>query len=89
MQLYAEESVTEHLQNLQLELDSQHKESKNAPFVNISKEETDKLLLRAMKASERWRVLKEQDMSDEDIIKTFDVKTKMTVFTWKGDKDTI
>lgn len=89
MQLYAEEAVTDHLQNLQLELDSQHKDSKNAPFVNISKEETDKLLLRAMKASERWRVLKEQDMSDEDIIKSFDVKTKMTVFTWKGDKDTI
>lgn len=89
MQLYAEEAVTDHLQNLQQELDNQHKESKNAPFVNISKEETDKLLLRAMKASERWRVLKEQDMSDEEIIKTFGVKTKMTVFTWKGDKDTI
>ena len=28
-------------------------------------------------------------MSDEDIIKTFSVKTKMKVFTWKGDRDTI
>jgi penicillin-binding protein 1A len=28
------------------------------------------------------------DKTDEEIIKSFDVKTKMTVFTWKGEKDT-
>jgi penicillin-binding protein 1A len=41
-----------------------------------------------MKASNRWSVLKSADKSDEEIIKSFSVK-KMTVFTWKGEKDTI
>jgi hypothetical protein len=40
-----------------------------------------------MKASNRWSVLKSADKSDEEIIKSFSVKT-MTVFTWKGE-DTI
>lgn len=89
MQLHAEEAVKEHLENLQKELDNQHKDSKNVPFVNISEAETKSLLLRAMKASPRWSALKNQDKSDDEIIKSFAVKTKMTVFTWKGDKDTI
>jgi penicillin-binding protein 1A len=89
MQLYAEEAVTQHLKNLQQELDNQHKTSKNAPFVNISDAETKSLLLRAMKSSARWTVLKAQDKSDEEIIKSFGIKTKMTVFTWKGDRDTV
>ena len=89
MQLYAEEAVKDHLSNLQKELDVQHKTSKNQPFVNISEDETNKLLMKAMKSSERWRLLKAQDKNDEEIIKSFSIKTKMKVFTWKGEKDTI
>lgn len=89
MQLYAEEAVADHLSNLQIEFDSEQKNNKNAPFVNISKDETEKLLMRSRKNSERWRILKESDMSDEDILKTFSVKAKMKIFTWKGDRDTI
>lgn len=89
MQLYAEEAVTKHLSNLQQEFFIQQKTNKNAPFVNISKEETQKLMTQAMKASERWRIMKAEDISEEDIIKSFGVKTKMKVFTWKGEKDTI
>ncbi len=87
IQEHAEEAVQAHLKNLQQEFFAQQKQNKNAPFVNISTIETDKILNQAMKNSERWRILKEQDMSDEDIIKTFNVKTKMTVFSWDGDKD--
>lgn len=89
MQLYAEEAVTDHLSNLQEEFNSEQKDNKNAPFVNISKAETNALMSRAQKNSERWRILKESDMSDEDVIKTFSIKTRMKVFTWKGDRDTI
>ena len=89
MQTYAEEAVSQHLKNLQEEFKTEQKKNKNAPFVNISDDETKKLIARAQKSSERWRVLKESDKSDEEIIKSFDVKTKMTVFTWKGEKDTI
>jgi penicillin-binding protein 1A len=89
MQTYAEEAVTAHMKNLQEEFSIQQKTNKNAPFVNLSQIETDKLMARAQKASERWRVLKELDKSDEEIIKSFDLKTKMTVFSWKGERDTI
>ena len=89
MQLNAEEAVTEHLTNLQEEFFDQAKTNKNAPFVNISELETDKIIKQAMKSSERWRILKAADKSEDEIIKSFDIKTKMTVFTWKGERDTI
>ena len=89
IQKYAEEAVTMHLSNLQEEFFAESKNNKNAPFVNISKEETDKIIMRAMKASERWRLMKAQDISEADIIKSFDVKTDMRVFTYKGEKDTV
>lgn len=88
MQEYAEEAVAKHLPNLQEEFNSQQKDNKNAPFVRISKDETDKIMMQAMKTSERWRQMKAQDISDEDIIRSFGKKTKMTVFTWKGETDT-
>ncbi len=88
MQLYAEEAMTQHLSNLQKELSSQQKDNKNAPFVNISDDETKKLLMKAMKNSSRWKSMKAEDKSDEEIIQSFGVKTKMKVFTWKGERDT-
>lgn len=88
IQQYAEEAMEEHLPNLQQEFNSQQAKNKNAPFVNISQAETDKLMQRAIKNSDRWRMMKDEGKSEEDILKSFDVKTKMTVFTWKGERDT-
>jgi penicillin-binding protein 1A len=89
MQLYAEEAVEKHMANLQEEFFIEAKTNKNAPFVNISDAETQRILKQAMKSSYRWTVLEEQEKSEEEIIASFSVKTKMTVFTWKGEKDTI
>ena len=89
MQLHAEEAVTAHMANLQEEFFKQSKGNKNAPFVNISAVETQRILNQAMKSSNRWAVMKSMDKSEEDIIKSFSEKTKMTVFSWKGEKDTI
>jgi penicillin-binding protein 1A len=89
MQTYAEEAVQQHLPNLQSELAIQQKENKNAPFVNISDAETKKLMDKAMRGSERWREMSALDKSEEDIIKSFSIKTKMKVFTWKGERDTV
>lgn len=89
MQQYAEESVKAHLTNLQEEFFEQSKKNKNAPFQNLSKEETDRLILRAMKTSERWKLMKSEDKTEEEIIKSFDVKRNMTVFSWQGEKDTL
>ena len=89
MQLHAEEAVTSHMANLQEEFFKQSKGNKNAPFINISAAETDKILKQAMKSSNRWAVMKSMDKSEEEIIKSFSEKAKMTVFSWKGEKDTI
>jgi penicillin-binding protein 1A len=89
MQLHAEEAVSKHMENLQEEFFIQSKTNKNAPFVNISETETQRIMNQAMKSSSRWAILKEQEKSDEEIIKSFSVKTKMTVFTWKGERDTL
>ncbi|MBD3581672.1 penicillin-binding protein 1A [Flavobacterium selenitireducens] len=89
MQQYAEEAVSRHLPNLQEEFNKQQKDNKNAPFVRISEAETKKIMMSAMKNSERWKEMEGNGKSEEEIIKSFGVKTKMTVFTWKGEKDTI
>ncbi|MBX9888568.1 MAG: transglycosylase domain-containing protein [Flavobacteriaceae bacterium] len=88
MQMHAEEAVKAHIANLQEEFFIQAKTNKNAPFVNISDAETQRILKQAMKSSNRWAVMKGMDKSEDEIIASFNQKVKMTVFTWKGEKDT-
>ena len=76
MQLHAEEAVAAHMTNLQEEFFIQAKTNKNAPFVNISDGETQRILNQAMKSSNRWAVLKSLDKTDEEIIKSFQCKSK-------------
>jgi penicillin-binding protein 1A len=89
MQEHAEEAVQAHMKNLQQEFFAQQKTNKNAPFVNITEAETQKIINQAMRNSERWRVMKDMEKSEEEIIASFKVKTKMKVFSWKGEIDTI
>ena len=89
MQQYAEEAVSAHMKNLQQQFFIEMKNNKNAPFVNITKAETDRIMMQAMKNSTRWAIMKDMDKSEDDIINSFKVKTKMRIFTWKGERDTI
>ncbi len=89
MQLHAEEAVKAHMANLQEEFFIQSKDNKNAPFVNISTVETQRIINQAMKSSSRWSIMKSLDKTDEEIIKSFSEKTKMKIFTWKGERDTL
>jgi penicillin-binding protein 1A len=89
MQLYAEEAVYAHLANLQEEFFDQAKTNKNAPFIRISEEETKSLMNRARKNSERYRIMKAEGKEDDVIMNSFAIKTKMRVFSWKGERDTI
>ncbi|WP_338376059.1 transglycosylase domain-containing protein [uncultured Flavobacterium sp.] len=89
MQKYAEEAVAMHLKNLQAKFFEEAKGKKNAPFVNLTDEETNSIIKRAMKNSERWRIMKGDDKTEEEILKSFDVKTKMKIFTWNGERDTV
>jgi len=76
MQKYAEEAVQEHLTLLQAKFFDLAKGKKNAPFVNISDAETESIISRAMKSSERWRLLRDEGKSEEEIIKSFRSKKK-------------
>jgi penicillin-binding protein 1A len=89
MQQYAEEAVSEHMKNLQQQFFLEMKTNKNAPFVNITQAETDRIMMQAMKNSTRWAIMKDMDKSEDDIIASFKVKTQMRIFTWKGERDTI
>jgi penicillin-binding protein 1A len=87
MQIYAEEAVKEHLKNLQEEFFLEAKQNKTAPFIRITETEINKVMERSMRNTERWRIMTDQGKDEADIIKSFSVKTKMTVFSWEGDKE--
>lgn len=89
MQQYAEEAASEHLANLQEEFNKRQKDNPNAPFIGITPAETKLIMERSMKNSERWRIMNEKGFDENRIVKSFDVPTKMKVFTWKGEKDTL
>jgi len=88
MQEYAEEAVDMHMSKLQKEFDKQNKKNKTAPFRDITEDEIDGILNTAMRRSDRWREMKRAEISEEDIIKSFNVKTRMKIFAWSGDIDT-
>lgn len=90
LQRYAEEAVIEHIRDLQREFVKECQHKKNAPFAwNVTKEEIESIMVQGMKRSERYRILKKSGMSENAIVKNFKTPTAMTVFTWKGEKDTI
>ncbi|MBV2196197.1 MAG: penicillin-binding protein, partial [Flavobacterium sp.] len=89
MQQYAEEAVTEHLKNLQKEFFVAFEGKENAPFVDITPEQTQQIMNQAMKNSERWRKMDLNGKTKEEIINSFDVPAKMKIFTYDGEKDTI
>lgn len=89
MQAHAEDAVEQHLKNLQKEFFIVSKGRKNAPFVNLSEQETNSIIKRSMKNSERWKMMERDEKTEDEIIKSFDVKRKMKIFTWSGERDTI
>jgi len=92
MQAYAEEAVLKHMPRLQAEFDNQNTPKRNptAPFLELDKSEIDALMNRSMKQSERWRKMKyDLGISDKEIKESFYKPIEMTIFSWKGEIDTI
>ncbi|TJZ60664.1 penicillin-binding protein [Sphingobacterium olei] len=83
MQQYAEDAQKEWMQTLQNEFDKQWKRR------NAFTGENAKLLETGMKRSDRYRMLKNEGLSEADIKKAFNTKVPMTLFTWKGNIDTV
>ncbi len=90
MQQYAEEAVFEHMHDLQKMFDKDLAKKKNAPFAwNVSKAEIDGIMNASIKRSDRFRSAKKAGMSDEEAIATFYKPVEMSVYSLRGDIDTV
>jgi len=89
MQKYAEEAMQEHISNLQRVFFMQQKLNKTAPFYDLTKKEIKRTVESAMKRSNRWKRMKKSGISEKEIRASFEKKTEMKIFSWKGDLDTI
>ena len=91
MQKYAEDAVEKHMPRLQAEFFNQNtpERNKTAPFLDLKPDEITSILNRGMRQSERWRIMKANGKSESEIIASFNKPTPMTVFSWKGEIDTI
>lgn len=90
MQRYAEEAVQEHLAELQEQFFQEKKNRKTAPYTSqLSQQQVDEILARAVRQSDRYRVMKNAGLSDAEIDKAFNSPQEMSVFSWAGTIDTV
>ncbi len=82
MQQYAEESVVQQMPIIQRKLNASLKYNGDKMWKGH-----ENILENAMKSSERWRNLKEEELKEEAIRKTFLIHTKMKVFAWNAKRE--
>ncbi len=91
MQAYAEESMKEHLGfELQPKFFNSKKGAKYAPYSkDITKDQFEDMIGRAIKNSDRYRTLKKLGKSQEEINKAMHTPVETKIFTWQGERDTV
>lgn len=91
MQRYAEEACYEHVAKfLQPAFFREKRGRRTAPYTNVlTQEEVDRILNRSIRQSDRWRNMKAAGYKEDEIMKSFNEKQKMSVFTYKGEVDTL
>lgn len=90
MQRFAEDAMREHMANLQKEFDYQWKLKNKNPWVDDNGNEIKNFLERKIKRTETYRNLVARYGEDSDSVEIMlNVKKPMTVFSWKGERDTI
>lgn len=90
MQQYGEEAVAEHMADLQKDFEKELKNKRNRPFsYKVNKEEITQIMKSAKERSDRYHHMDKGGASQAEIDKAFNTPVKMTVFSWKGDKDTM
>jgi penicillin-binding protein 1A len=91
LQKHAEEAVTEHLgKELQNDFWKEQRGRKKAPFsYDMTEEQIDKIIKRAIKQTDRYRAYKRRDLSQDSIDYYFNLPTEMSIFSWSGDIDTV
>ncbi len=90
MQEYAEEAMEEHLSEyLQPAFFEEKRGRPNAPFEDISTEEIQTTMNRAILQSERYKKLHARGMPEDSIMDIFHTPREMQVFSWSGLRDTV
>ena len=90
MQKYAEEAVSEHMQDLQKTFFREKRKKSYAPFsMDLTDEDIDGIMNRSMRQTDRYRGLKKQGLSENDIRKVFTTPITMRIFSYDGMIDTI
>lgn len=82
MQLYAEEAQKEYMRTLQMSFINSWK-GRN-PFKGKELQ-----IEQGVKRSDRYKALQLEGKSDEEIKSDFNTPTRLTIFTWKGNIDTL
>ncbi|MCQ2313014.1 MAG: transglycosylase domain-containing protein [Paludibacteraceae bacterium] len=90
MQRYAEEAVSEHMQYMQNLFFKEKRKKSYAPFSSdLTTEEINTILNRAMRQTDRWRNGKQAGLNEKSLINSFYEPTEMRVFTYnRGMVDT-
>ncbi len=89
MQRYAEEAVLEQMTDLQAKFFKSCEGRVKAPFSpRTTDEQIESYMNKAMRQSERWRVMRLAGKSESEIIKAFNTPTDMLVFSYDGQIDT-
>jgi penicillin-binding protein 1A len=90
MQQYAEEAVEVHLKEvLQPAFFKEKKGRSNAPFEDLTREESRNILYKAVRWTDRYRYLVTSGASWDSILYVFDQPVPMSVFSWNGPIDTV
>ena len=90
MQRYAEQSLKEHMAELvQPRMESQIKSRGGSLFPDLTKEESDAKIAEAMRQSDRWKTMAKGGASEKEILAAFKTPQNMSVFTFKGVRDTV
>ena len=86
MQRYAEEAVREHVAKyLQPAFENLKGRYSTFPYIGLTQKRVTGIVNRAIRQSERYRVLKEGKATDEEIEQSFNTKTKMTLLKYEKD----
>ena len=90
LQKFAEQALKEHMSSLQKDFYKHWKGYTKAPYPDdFEWEQINAILDQGMKRSERYRKLKKAGKTQREIKKIFKTKVPMTLFSWKGEVDTI
>ncbi len=90
MQGFAEDGMRLHIASLQKDFYRQWKGYSKAPFPkDFEWEQINEIIDQGMRRSERYRKLKKAGKTKVEITKIFKTKVPMTIFSWKGEIDTV